>query len=103
MDSQKHVADMLRTKLQKMNERELHNYRKLAVSSPNLLSLPSFLPFFFFWPAMAHNCEKLFTKLEPIFDQLVEKFEFSDPKEILSRLNTLESLQVFFEELHFCC
>jgi hypothetical protein len=65
-DSQKHVIDLLRKKLQKMTDREVEMERKL----------------------------KVFSKMEPIFLKLSEQFDFQGPAEVIDRLETLERGQI---------
>eukprot|EP00002_Diphylleia_rotans_P002480 TRINITY_DN1155_c1_g1_i4.p1 TRINITY_DN1155_c1_g1~~TRINITY_DN1155_c1_g1_i4.p1 ORF type:complete len:468 (-),score=92.51 TRINITY_DN1155_c1_g1_i4:625-2028(-) len=65
-DAQRHIVDMLRLKLAKMSEREIENQRKL----------------------------KVFSKMEPIFRKLAERFDFASPEDVIERLENLERYQL---------
>eukprot|EP00736_Rhodelphis_marinus_P001516 Rmarinus@m.20350 len=58
--------ELLRKKLQKMCEREMENERKI----------------------------KVFTKMEPIFNQLAERFNFTSPQDVIERIESLERAQM---------
>ncbi len=60
------TVDLMRQKMQRMQEREVESQRRLAV----------------------------FNKFDPIFDALSERFNFDSPEEVITRLEALEAEQV---------